>query len=103
MTLTQLCYIVMVGIAWTWAASQIGYALDCKRYWPIPWRLTSAVWLTCKATFLTYVGVVAWPILDDHTPVILLFTAAHLFAFGHWWTLPHSEDTTIEPPTPRGR
>jgi hypothetical protein len=98
MSMVQAAYCVILIVAWTWAFSQVRYAIRCGDLWPPPWRLTAGFWLTVKAGFLSYIGVYGWPILDDHRWPVLAFAAAHVITFGHWLSLPPASKSVPVPP-----
>jgi hypothetical protein len=98
MNVVQAAYCLILGVAWTWAYSQVHYAFRYGELWPPPWRLTAGFWLTVKAGFLTYIGVHTWTILDDHRWPVFLFALAHVVAFAHWLTLPPASKAVPVPP-----
>ena len=91
--LLGLALLVIAVEAWIWAANQISYAMDeggIHLRHPT-WRADSAIWLTSKAIFFTYIASVIWLRrfdLLEMTALTILFAVMHTKAFLHWMRLP---------------
>ncbi len=92
----EIAYAIVVAMAWIWALSQVRQA---GRYEGWSWHHTTALWMTTKASFFTFVGSVWWFDWFDplaHELAIYALVAVHLVAFGHWIVLtPPPDDPTM--------
>ena len=92
----EAAYLVLITIAWSWAVSQICYAVKYGG----AWRWITTYWLASKATFFTVAGSVWWTNhLNETVFRLALYSLvlAHLVAFLKWLTLPKSNTLSPEP------
>lgn len=92
----EVAYAILVTVAWIWAISQVIWFFRYRT----GWRLTTAIWLTTKASFFTYAGSIFWFDTfntDMHSILIWALAIAHAGAFIHWVRLSPEGDSEAKP------
>jgi hypothetical protein len=109
----DIAHLVLATVAWIWALSQIRAAIQELRGVRNPdettlervWRLATALWMTTKASYFTFVASVWWFdrfVLHEYEVAIYFLATVHVIAFVPWLLLRRRADRIPSvPPRPQ--
>jgi hypothetical protein len=107
----DLAHLVLAFVAWVWALSQIKAAVQEVRGIRDPdetwlervWRLATALWMTTKASYFTFVGTVWWFdrfVLREYEIAIYVLATVHVIAFVPWLLIRRRDSRMQSVPPP---